>query len=138
VGDDVPIDNDVFLMTDFMNLRIKSAHSFICVHRDMICICMLIEINIYTNMNIYVYTIFLKKHMCLCILAGSIGGSVRVVIIRTFLHLHAVRSWYNIFAVVVAHLHLFQFFCSSGRAFLSVKVTWQLRVRNMYHFFFRK
>jgi hypothetical protein len=41
VEGDVPIDNDALLVTDFMNLNIKSTQSFksayrsrVCVHRD--------------------------------------------------------------------------------------------------------
>jgi hypothetical protein len=34
VGGDIPIDNEVLLMTDFMNLKIKSVQSFGCAHRS--------------------------------------------------------------------------------------------------------
>jgi hypothetical protein len=34
VGDDVPIDNEVVLMTDFVNFKIKSAQSLEGAHRD--------------------------------------------------------------------------------------------------------
>jgi hypothetical protein len=34
VGDDVPVNSDVLLMTDFVNLKIKLAQSFRCAHRD--------------------------------------------------------------------------------------------------------
>jgi hypothetical protein len=36
VVNDVPIDSEVFLMTDFMNLKIKPVPSFKDAHRDMI------------------------------------------------------------------------------------------------------
>jgi hypothetical protein len=36
VGYDVPIDNEMFLVTDFMNLKIKPAQSFRGVHIDRI------------------------------------------------------------------------------------------------------
>jgi hypothetical protein len=32
VEDDVPIDSDAFLVTDFMNLKIKPTQSFRCVY----------------------------------------------------------------------------------------------------------
>jgi hypothetical protein len=36
VGYDVPIDNETFLVTDFINLKIKPAQSFRDVHIDRI------------------------------------------------------------------------------------------------------
>jgi hypothetical protein len=36
---DVPVDSEVFLMTDFMNLKIKPVQSFECVHRSRVCVC---------------------------------------------------------------------------------------------------
>jgi hypothetical protein len=38
VKDDVLIDNDVFLMIDFINLKIKPAQSFGGAHRDKVCV----------------------------------------------------------------------------------------------------
>jgi hypothetical protein len=35
VGDDVPIDSEMLLVTDFMNLKIKSTQSFECAHRGL-------------------------------------------------------------------------------------------------------
>jgi hypothetical protein len=60
VRDDVPIDSDVLLVTDFVNLKIKPTQSFRNTHRNMMCVHVLIE-NTHTYINIYVYTIFLKK-----------------------------------------------------------------------------
>jgi hypothetical protein len=37
VGGDVPVDSDALLVTDFMNLKIKSTQSFRGVHRDRMC-----------------------------------------------------------------------------------------------------
>jgi hypothetical protein len=62
VGGDVPIDNETFLMTDFINLKIKSAQSFGCAHKSMICVRIFIGINVHTYMSIYIYTVFLKKN----------------------------------------------------------------------------
>jgi hypothetical protein len=33
---DVPIDNETFLVNDFVNLKIKSVQSFRCTHKSMI------------------------------------------------------------------------------------------------------
>jgi hypothetical protein len=35
VRDDVPIDSEMSLITDFMNLKIKSTQSFGCAHRGL-------------------------------------------------------------------------------------------------------
>jgi hypothetical protein len=39
VGDDVPVKSDVLLVTDFVNLKIKSTQSFKNVYGDRIYIC---------------------------------------------------------------------------------------------------
>jgi hypothetical protein len=59
VRDDVPIDSDVLLMTDFVNLNIKLAQSFICVYRGSMCV--FIEMSVDTCMSIRVCVVFLKK-----------------------------------------------------------------------------
>jgi hypothetical protein len=41
VGGDVPVDSEVFLVTDFMNLKIKLGQFFECVHRSRVCVRML-------------------------------------------------------------------------------------------------
>jgi hypothetical protein len=40
VEDDVFIDNEALLMTDLVNLEIKSVQSFGCAHRDKLYICL--------------------------------------------------------------------------------------------------
>jgi hypothetical protein len=47
-------------MTDFMNLKIKSAQFFKGVHRSSVCACVHRE-SAHTLISIYVYTVFLKK-----------------------------------------------------------------------------
>jgi hypothetical protein len=54
---DVFIDNEIFLMIDFVNLKIKSVQSFYCVYRDA-CVH---RINAHIYMSIYVCTVFLKR-----------------------------------------------------------------------------
>ncbi len=36
-GDDVPVDSETLLMTDFVNLKIKPTQSFEVAHKDMMC-----------------------------------------------------------------------------------------------------
>jgi hypothetical protein len=52
VGDDIPVDSEVLLVTDFVNLKIKSAHSFGGAHRGMIYMCMFVELSAHTCMSI--------------------------------------------------------------------------------------
>jgi hypothetical protein len=57
LGGDVPIDSETFLVIDFVNLMIKLAQSFRCIHRGKICVfigCARIYI------NICIFTVFLK------------------------------------------------------------------------------
>jgi hypothetical protein len=61
VGDNVPVDSETLLVTDFVNLKIKSAQSFGCAHRGRMCIHVFIEVSDRTCMSIYVCTVFLKK-----------------------------------------------------------------------------
>jgi DNA-directed RNA polymerase subunit E'/Rpb7 len=61
VGGDVSVNSDTLLMTDFVNLKIKSAQSFGGTYRGRMCILMFICVSVHTYMNIYVYTIFFKK-----------------------------------------------------------------------------
>jgi hypothetical protein len=45
VGDDVPIDSDALLVTDFMDLKIKSAQSFEIAYRDRVYVRVFIEVS---------------------------------------------------------------------------------------------
>jgi hypothetical protein len=47
MGNDVLIDSETLLMTDFVNLKIKSAQSFGCAHRGMVCMCVFIEVSVH-------------------------------------------------------------------------------------------
>jgi hypothetical protein len=38
VEGDVPVDNETFLVTDFINLKIKSAQFFRCAHKNRMCV----------------------------------------------------------------------------------------------------
>jgi hypothetical protein len=54
VGDDVPIDSEVLLVTDFVNIKIKSAQSFRNVHIDRMCIRVFIDMCAHIYMSICV------------------------------------------------------------------------------------
>jgi hypothetical protein len=54
VGDDVPVDIKSLLMTDFVNFKIKSAQSFRDAHKNRMCECVIIMVNAYTSIIIYV------------------------------------------------------------------------------------
>jgi hypothetical protein len=61
--DDVPVDSETLLMTDFVNLKIKPAQSFKNAHRDRMCVHVFIVLNARMCMNIYVCIVFLKKYL---------------------------------------------------------------------------
>jgi hypothetical protein len=61
VGGDVPVDSETLLVTDFVNLKIKSTQSFRGVHRDWMCMCIFIGVSARTCMSIYICAVFLKK-----------------------------------------------------------------------------
>jgi hypothetical protein len=54
VGVDVSIDSEVLLVTDFVNIKIKSAQSFRNVHIDRICIRVFIDMRAHIYMSICV------------------------------------------------------------------------------------
>jgi hypothetical protein len=62
VVDDIFIDSDMLLVTDFINLKIKPAQSFVCAHRGRVVVHIFIWIGVHTCMSIYVCTIFLKNN----------------------------------------------------------------------------
>jgi hypothetical protein len=60
VRGDILVDSDVFLMTDFVNLKIKSTQSFGCAHIGKMCVHIFIGVSAHIHINIYIYTVFLK------------------------------------------------------------------------------
>jgi hypothetical protein len=60
---DVPVDSETFLVTDFMNLKIKLTQSFRGAHRGRLYVRMFIGVSTYMCMSIYVCIVFLKKEM---------------------------------------------------------------------------
>jgi hypothetical protein len=63
VGGDVSVDSETFLVTDFVNLKIKPAQSYEGAHKGRVCIRVFIEVSAYTCMSIYICTVFLKKKL---------------------------------------------------------------------------
>jgi hypothetical protein len=63
VKDDVPVDSEVFLVTDVVNLKIKPAQFFRCAHRSSMCVLMFIGVSARTCMSIYICIVFLKKNL---------------------------------------------------------------------------
>jgi hypothetical protein len=61
VGDDIPINGETILVTDFINLKIKLDQSFRGAHRDSVCVHIFIVLSAHTYMSIYVCTVFIKK-----------------------------------------------------------------------------
>jgi hypothetical protein len=61
VGDDVSIDSKTLFVTDFMNLKIKSAPSFKDTHINRLYVHIFIGISAHTYINICVYPVFLKQ-----------------------------------------------------------------------------
>jgi hypothetical protein len=61
VGDDVPIDSDALLVTDFVNLRL-SRPSLSDVLIGVGCTCVFIGVSTCICMSIYVCTMFLKNN----------------------------------------------------------------------------
>jgi hypothetical protein len=54
VKDDVPVNSEVLLVTDFVNLKIKPTQFFKGVHRDKVCVRVFIEVSVRTCINICV------------------------------------------------------------------------------------
>jgi hypothetical protein len=61
VGVDVSIDSETFLMTDFVDLKIKPTQFFRGTHRVRMCVRVFIGVDAYTCISIYICNIFFKK-----------------------------------------------------------------------------
>jgi hypothetical protein len=61
VGDDVPVDSETLLVTDFVNLKIKPTQSFGGAHGNRVYIRVFIVMNYHMYLSIYVCTIFFLK-----------------------------------------------------------------------------
>jgi hypothetical protein len=72
VGGDISIDSETFLLTDFINLKIKSIQSFEYAHKDKVCVFK--GVGTHICKNIYVCTVFLKKNQARVASRDSIGN----------------------------------------------------------------
>jgi hypothetical protein len=61
VGGEFSVDSETILVTDFVNFKIKSAHSFRVAHRTIVYVRVFIGVSDHTCINFYVCTVFLKK-----------------------------------------------------------------------------
>jgi hypothetical protein len=61
VEDDISINSETLLMTDFINLKIKLVQSFRGNHKDVMRVYIFILVNAHIYINIYICTVFLKK-----------------------------------------------------------------------------
>ncbi len=57
VGGDVPVDSEILLVTDFMNLKIKSTQSFGGAHRVRVCMRVFIGVSARACMSICICTV---------------------------------------------------------------------------------
>jgi hypothetical protein len=55
VRDDIPVDSEMILMTDFVNLKIKLSQFFRCTHKNKMCVHMFIGVSNHMDMSICVY-----------------------------------------------------------------------------------
>jgi hypothetical protein len=58
-----PIDSETFLVTDFVNLKIKLAQSFEDTYRSRMCVHVFIGVSAHMCMSICVYTVLLKRNV---------------------------------------------------------------------------
>jgi hypothetical protein len=61
VGGDVSVDSETLLMTDFVNLKIKSAQSFEYTHIDKVYMCVYRDECSYVYTYLYLYYYVSKK-----------------------------------------------------------------------------
>jgi hypothetical protein len=61
VGDDVSVDNEILLLTDFMNFKIKSAQSFEDAHRGRVCVHVFVRMNDHIYIYMCVFVLYFKK-----------------------------------------------------------------------------
>jgi hypothetical protein len=73
VGGDVPVDSEALLVTNFVNLKIKSTQSFGGAHIGRVCMRVFIEVSTHTCMSICICTVFLKKKELIRIVSFLLG-----------------------------------------------------------------
>jgi hypothetical protein len=78
VGCDIPIDSKMFLVTDFVNLKIKLTQYFRDAYRDRMCIHMFMFIELSIHIYIYKYLYFY------CVTHSSVLSFKSLVLSLTF------------------------------------------------------
>jgi hypothetical protein len=63
VGGDVPVNSEMLLVIDFVNIKINPAQSFRGAHRGRVCVRVFLGVSVRTCMSICVCTVFLKKNI---------------------------------------------------------------------------
>jgi hypothetical protein len=63
VGGGVSVASESFLVTDFMNLKIKPTQSFGCAHRGRVCMCVHMSECSYVYEYLYFYCVSQKKEI---------------------------------------------------------------------------
>jgi hypothetical protein len=61
VRGDVPVNSEIFLVTDFISFKIKPIQSFKYDHKDRMCIYIFIRVSNHMYINIYIYTVLKKE-----------------------------------------------------------------------------
>jgi hypothetical protein len=62
VGGDVPVNSEMILVINFVNLNIKSAQFFGDAHKNRMYVRVFIGVNTDTCITIYVCIVFIKKY----------------------------------------------------------------------------
>jgi hypothetical protein len=57
---DVPIDNEILLVIEFLNLKIRSSQSFKIIHKSMVCVHVFIRISTHTYIK-YTFILYFSK-----------------------------------------------------------------------------
>jgi hypothetical protein len=73
LGGNVCVNSEALCVTDFMNLKIKSAQSFRVIHSDRLYVCVFIGVSTHMCISIYIYTVFLKKTCLLVLFVDWLG-----------------------------------------------------------------
>jgi hypothetical protein len=60
VRDDVSVDSETLLVTDFVNFKIKLTQSFKDAHRNMMYVCAFIDVSDHTCMSICICSMFVE------------------------------------------------------------------------------
>jgi hypothetical protein len=77
VRGDVPVDSDTLLVTDFVNLKIKSAQFFRDAHRDKMCVRVFIGVSAHTYVYEYLHLYCISKKIAKCTFGPSISKANR-------------------------------------------------------------